>query len=403
MIRSLFVIVLLNITYLGLANNFKKKAKLDSISSDGFYKIILPPEVISDLNSEYSDLRIYNSKNKEVPYIIVKENSHTLSNYYCDYPIVENYITPDGKYSRIKIRNPEKTVRTDIHLIIRNTDLEKEIVVKGSDDNKNWYIISKGFPERMQKNEGDTTETRIIRFPSSNYAFFELIIKNEKGERFQIIRTSYINREIVKGAYTCLPLPKIKQTDSAKKSFITLIFEKPFNINRIEWEIKNPAFYLRNCSLGKFSFSAGVKKFQPLGNYILSSKFEPIWEFPVIKTDSLMLVIENEDNPPVSFAFIKALQLNIYMIVHLEKGERYTLFWGNANLPPPDYDLKYFTRNISPNLPVIGIQKTEKLNNNLELKSKPSLLFNHFLLWGVILLVAFGLGYVTIKLIKDLK
>jgi hypothetical protein len=403
--RILIISLFLCLGVFTKANDFKQKALLDTVHETGFYKIMLSPDIISGLNDTYSDLRIYDQKNREVPYLLFKENFYYKSVYFREFPILENTTGDNSKRAKLILQNPDKALRSEIRLIIRNTDAEKEITLKGSDDKRTWYIITKGYPERLAGNSNDSSETRVLDFPPSNFGFFELSMPTKKHELFQVIKAGFIDEKMAKGAYIPLPKPKMLQKDSLTKSYITLIFEKPYEINCLEWEISWPEFFLRQCNIGKKKYNP-YPHFELLHSNELSSKKSLVWQFETIKTDTLTIIIENNNNLPLKIKSIKAFQLNIVAIAQLEGNNTYTLLFDNHTILKPDYDLKYFTDKIPQKLPEIQCSKPLSIAGNTIDNTKEknhSILLNKSFLWTILIIVAFGLLLLTIKLLKEMK
>lgn len=402
--RLIFLPLVLCLFLTGIANDFKQKADIDSVPQTGFYKVILSPDIVSGLNENYSDFRIYDSRKTEIPYLLYKDNFYYKSVYFREFPIIENSTDEHAKLSTLIIENPNKELRSEIRLIIRNTDAEKEITLKGSDNKKDWYIITKGYPERVTGANNDSSETRVLSFPPSNYAFFKLTLSAKKQDIFQIIKAGFIDEKMAKGAYAPLPAPRIIRKDSVLKSYITLIFEKPYEINRLEWKISKPELFLRHCTISKQRLLTHYG-YETIYSQELSSKKLPVWQFETIKTDSLVIIVENNNNIPLQIESINAFQLNIYAITKLEAKNCYTLLFDNQTLMEPEYDLKYFTDQIPQILPEIHCKSISLLDNyekNIP-KKHTAFVFNKLFLWIVLIIIAIGLIVLSVKLLKEIK
>lgn len=261
------------------ADNFKGKAFIDTVPETGFYKIILPPEIISAVKADYADIRIFNTLQQEIPYVL-KEND---------------------------------------------------------------------------------------------------------------------------SLYTPVPSPVLKQIDSMqiKKSFVTLSFDKPYEISRLELKISGPDLFLRNFALGSYFKKNNKKELDTYNWFQISSNKPAQWEFAKIKNQELIIIIENSDNPPLKIDSVKAFQQTKNLIVRLKSGETYHLLYGNIRLNFPDYDLKYFTDSVSTNLKSINITKILSLEND-EKQSSPLFLSKTFL-WIVIGLIITLLSWSSIRLVNEAK
>jgi hypothetical protein len=402
--RKTFLFLILFPGLLFAADGYNHRAQLDSIEKKGFYKILLTPEIISVLQSDYRDIRLYDSKNNEIPYLFSEERPVTVKSYFKEMEILENTPIFKPKVSRIVIHNIGKKVLSELFIIVRNTDANREVTLKGSDDNGTWYFISSSYPTRLSEKENETSEIRSISFPRSNYEYFELTIRNNKYEPLQILKMGYRNSELDRGLYTTLPLPKIIQKDTLKRSFITVIYDREYEFSKLEWKITGPEMFHRQCKLGEFSKFSKHDLYGIFQQYELTSKRSSVWEFPKLKTDSLILIIENEDNTPLKVLELQAYQINKYLIAQLQPDEKYTLFFGNVKDIAPEYDLKYFADVIPAQLPVIKPLKLEVIPAGQVkplVKTKP-VFFNKTILWIVIIVIAVGLGVLSIKMVREM-
>ena len=56
------------------AQNFMWETRIDSVQEKGFYSIPLNPEITSRLKNDFSDLRIFDEKNVEIPYLLRRKS-----------------------------------------------------------------------------------------------------------------------------------------------------------------------------------------------------------------------------------------------------------------------------------------------------------------------------------------
>jgi hypothetical protein len=385
------------------AVTFERKAAIDSIITTGFTKINLTPEIISCLNANYSDIRIFDSRQQEVAYLLYVEPAVTQKNFIRELTILENSTSADEKSSRIVIQNPDKKIQSEIIFYLRNSEIQKEMVLKGSDDLKNWYIISRNYPENISNEDDPTIELRSLKFPPSNYAYFEISMVNKKRDPLQILKAGTYDMESAKAYFTPIPSPIITQKDTAKTSRIRLIFDRKYEISKLVWNINGPELYLRNCSLGNYNKSGKTVWFDTYRTFQISSKTTPIWELNRYRADTLDIVIENEDNTPLKITGVEAYQMNIYLIASLKTGENYQLYFGNKELTAPQYDLKYFADLISDNIPSVSPGKMVNISTEPVSLEKTSLIFNSKFLWIILTLVIGSLGLLSIKMIREMK
>jgi hypothetical protein len=389
------------VTYIW-ADDFKYKSKVDTVSKPGFYKIVLSPEIISESNPEYSDIRIFDSKHNEVPYILSSEQKATERTGFKEYELLENNYLPKQKITRVVVHNPSKKTLSALTLIVRNSDVEKEITLKGSDDKSHWYIIKSDFPVHSDDFYEGTSQKMVFNFPGSNYEFFELTMNDKKKDPIQIIKVGYYDSEVAKGLYTAIPDPAISQTDSikVKKSYIRLTFDRPYEISKLEVSFTGPELFMRQCYLGLYASSHKKQVFEEFVSFTASSKFPSLCEFEKIKNKELTVIIENLDNPPLKVIKAKAYQLNKYLIVSLKPHEEYYIYFGNSKLQAPIYDLAYFSDSIAKSISDI---RTSPIIDLYSAGKKQNVFFNKTTVWIAIGVIILLLGWFTIRLAQDVN
>ncbi|NJO69299.1 MAG: hypothetical protein HC830_08505 [Bacteroidetes bacterium] len=166
------------------ASEFKLISRVDSVKVSGFTKIWLSPDIISSSKFDYSDIRLFDSHNNEVPFLFKEEIPANAIIGFVPYPILENKYIENKKISRLVIHNPNKDILRNLFVIVRNTRIDKDVILKGSDDKRNWYIIMKGQFNRTGEFD-ETSERMELSFPGVNYEYLELTMNDKKRIRFR--------------------------------------------------------------------------------------------------------------------------------------------------------------------------------------------------------------------------
>lgn len=404
MFRSLFLVNFIFINSLANAGNFQYQSAIDSISQDGFHKILLIPEVISALKNDYSDIRIFDSENNEIPYLLTKESAIRSNSYFKEYKILKNQNLTKSAVNQVILKNPLAKPVSELYLIVRNSAIEKEITLKGSDDLKNWFIITQKYPSVIGLFQDETSEIKVLDFPKSNYKYFMLQMSIKKEEPLQILKAGYYDISQEAGLYSEVPVLSVIQNDSSKykKSFVTVKFKASLEISKIELQIKGPKIYQREFQLFNEIKSDNRTMIEYVGTYVLSSKWPSIWELNIFRTNELLISINNEDNVPLKVEKVKAYQLNVYLTAQLRKNVKYYLRFGNMELSKPEYDLKYFTDSIPKNLIQVKSAVPEKLKTE-QPKTVVRSFFNNTIMWFVLVFIIALLTFLTLKITKEVK
>src|SRR5688572_9152556 len=120
------IILLVGITLItpSLGQNYRGEAALPKVEADGFYRISLSPQLGPHLNSNFTNIRVYDQQNKEVPYLFEQENPIHYNNVFQEYEIVEKKQQKNCCTSLV-LRNSKETPINNISLSIRNAEVTK--------------------------------------------------------------------------------------------------------------------------------------------------------------------------------------------------------------------------------------------------------------------------------------
>jgi hypothetical protein len=382
------------------ADNVPVTSKLTKVNRTGYYKILLGPEVIAYSKPDYADIRLLDDKGEEIPFIFKEESPATSITGFKEYPILENQYQGTKKSSRVVIHNTGKDVISYLVLVIRNTDISKIITLRGSDDNKNWYIIQKALPSKMKEFD-KTSGAFMLQFPQSNYEYLELTTIDKKNDPIQFIKVGYFDAKVSNGLYSPIAVSKLEQKDSSdKRSYISIRFDKNYEVSKFELVISGPEYYKRRMIAGNFNSYNHNKSFQSFSEYEISSVDRLSWNVDKIKVNELILIIENEDNKPLKVVGAKVYQLNKYLIAKLEEGKSYYVKTGDEKLTTPNYDLVYFSDSIPDSLTVVKTKDISLMTKEESTSSETKLTGK--ILWGVIILVIALLGFFSVRMIKEM-
>jgi hypothetical protein len=218
--------ILLFITIIWLSSNVSAQdwhwqADLDDIAKDGFYKINISPEIVSASENNNGDIRIYDASDNEIPFIIDKEQSVNLKEFFVEYKIITNETQRKWPYySQIIIHNPKKNEISNFQFIIRNADVSKNLKLSGSDDAAHWYVIKDKYRFRSIYNDESTSVIKILNFPNSNYEYFEILIDDWRDNPINIQKAGYFDTAVEEGKYAVITKPVVEPVRNGLNIFL---------------------------------------------------------------------------------------------------------------------------------------------------------------------------------------
>ena len=376
---------------------FLYRAALDTVPQRGFYQIVLRPSLAARLQPGLQDIRIADSQGGQVPYILKSDIPSFSESRFSELPILSNKREAD-KQTHVVIENSSGQPLSELLLVIKNTEANRNVTLSGSDDNNSWYVIKENIALNHFFTTGGDHFIEALDFPVSRYRYFKIIINGKGLLPVNIIRAGVYEQSFINGKYLPLPAPRLLQKDSVDKySYVFLRFDDHYFIDRLELQVTGPRFY--NRALTVFTGSIGAA--QEVGGYTLRPDTPAV--FPVgVKTDHLLLRIENDDNPPLHIAGVAAFQLNKYLFTWLEKGQDYALLFGDSMAITPVYDLQYFKDSIGSKAVVLGYGKTV-YNKRAAAQAVAATTGNRWLIWLALAAVSIVLLLLTVKMTRQIN
>jgi hypothetical protein len=389
-----------------LAQQFKAEATLPATDADGFYRILITPEAAAYPNQTFSNVRLYNAQQKEVPYIVEQEQPVYQQEKFNEYTIVEKKQEP-GCCTILTLENPGKAAINNINLLIRNADVVKEATLSGSDDQKSWFVIREKFSLQSIDNPNAASAMKTVNFPLSNYTYYQLRINDSTQAPLNIIKAGYYNALTSEGAYTEVEPRSIATADSSKqkKTHIHVLFDTLRLLDKVELSLSGTPYFMRQVDVYERqsrNTKKGVKDYYAfVTSFGISSAGAAIVHLPMVKTRELMLVVDNKDNPSLTVSSLKVHQLNRYLVAWLKKGEKYTLRFGDEQFTEPSYDLAFFKDSLSYQSTVLRVQDLHVIQEAAEKEESPTFFTDKRVIWVAIILVIGILGFMSVRLIRE--
>ncbi|AMM50491.1 hypothetical protein TH61_03835 [Rufibacter sp. DG15C] len=405
--RSLFLLAFLLGWMSARAQDFGWKATLSPVSTQGWHRVLLPASVTGRLQAGLEDLRLYSADGKEVPYLLQTEQPVQYRTLFKPYQVLR-YTRQPGGLSELLIHNPEQRSINNISLLIGNAEVRKTVALSGSDNQQDWYVLKEQDVLYAIRNEKQTAEVKLLDFPLSKYRYFRLQLNDSASAPLNILKAGYYDTYSEAGKYTRIPIQHLSRKDSSNKTtYLRLDFGQPEYPEQLVFYISATQLYYREGKviLGKRTGGTRREKKRRRRNqtheiyesFTLHSNAPAQVNLPRQKVERLVIQLQNKDNQPLKIDSIQVLQLNRYAVAQLQPSQTYTLRYGDEDVPAPNYDLQFFQDSIPANLPVVTVKAITSLK-----EEKPKSQGSKMLMWAVIGVVAIGLGYMTLRLLKDM-
>lgn len=376
------------------------RADVKPVEEKGYYNIELDQHIIANsVASDLSDLRIYNSKNKEISYFLRAVSPVQEVSRFESYSLKQN-IEKDS-LNIVIVDNTKLDNISRFYIFIRSADVNKYASVRGSNDLSQWYIVKQKTHVYNLEHKADNNEDALLLdIPQGNYKYYEITIENDQNSPLKILRVGNYASSNIYGQFSEINLGRFVAKDSInKKTYISFPdLQDTYKINRLEISVQSDAHYLRHVLLSDTISRKSLK-------FDLSSKTDNSFivdYFPLGK--HTFIAIENNNNLPLDIVSIKVYGLNRYLCAYLEKGEKYYLEVGMRYKSSPDYDIGHFRNDIPVDLPIVKTENLSQINMPVAVPERqPSLIEKPLFLWVVIILIGLFLTFVCYKTIKEMK
>jgi hypothetical protein len=241
------------------------------------------------------------------------------------------------------------------------------------------------LPELTAHTKADLSDLRILDHNYQQVPYFiRQSIHNNKDTGRQHFRENP-------------PVIFVQKDSSIGFSYITIHQEAAYVVNRIVLSIDGPKYYKRTAHI-QYITGKGVKNY--INSFEITSGHLPIVLIGQVKAKSLLIEIENNDNPPLKVRAIKTEQSKKYLVAYLEKGKSYFIMAGNESVTAPQYDLLQFSDSIPNQLTSVSYHYLQP--SGLVVQKKKALDMDNWL-WPAIIIVILALGFLTYKLLTEMK
>lgn len=392
------------LTLVGQAQSFQYRADVNRVQKSGFYRIVLPPTVLGRLNADLTDIRLYDGKQQEIPYRLVRETPGRLV-AFTDYEIVRRLSKP-GVSTTLVMRNRAKSQINSLVMISKNTNAARKAKLSGSTDAQNWYAIDDDLWLEPTQATAKTTDTRTINFPLSDYEYYRLDINDSLRAPLNILRVGCYASKTAAGIYTSVPNLLIAQRDSSdRNTYVHLTQPDGARLDRLTIFVNATTPYRRRATISQLHTRKRKRGrletwFEPIRALELSSPDSTVADLPGLKANSLYLIIANDDNKPLSISRVHAYQLTTHLVANLTANINYQLRFSDGNTAAPSYDLTSLKSVDTHRLPTLGIGSLMPASTGN--KPMASLFFEEWIIWPALGLVLFLVGFLSYRLLKEM-
>lgn len=346
------------------AQEFTHKAKIQAVPKNGFYRIPLNPNMAAQAKDHWEDIRLFDAKGKEIPYLLKPESPYQVNEDYESFNIATN--ESNDTYQTIIIENPTLKKINRLLLDMNNAETNRMVRISGSKNKTDWFTISDSLQLTLWGQTNESVIRKAIDFPTNDYPYFKLEIKRQNKEALNITQVGFSRDTIHVPAYQRINNLQYTTKQEGSKTIINVTLKPRNHIDQLRFYVREPQ-YKRHATIKTHQNNYNKKtytlkrersrSYEPSNEtqLTLSSKENGTLFTSYILGENhqteFSITIENNSNQPLSIDSLVGYQLNTAVCAELKAGAPYFLYLGDSNLSAPMYDLVYFEKNIPKVLP----------------------------------------------------
>ena len=319
------------------------------VPAGGLVKFDVPAATLDAARADLADIRLLDPQGREVPLLL-------------EQPRAPQAVARKARATTISLEEQRTVVLVEtgfdgtldsVKLHTADESFVKAVTVEGSDDKATWTTLVTKHPLY-----GTTSGGGRIVLPPGKWRWLRLTMDDRRAEAVAVsgVEIGGLADDLAVPATETLSLRARDETPGETRLTLTLP-ARNLNVAALVLTTGEPIFQRRvrvvqsrfeeqgivesQVAAGTISRAAGV------GGENLRIAMER-----VLPEREVVLVIDNEDNPPLPVAEVRALVRPVRLVFHAAEAGEYRLLVGNARATAPRYDLAAFAGELSKLRPV---------------------------------------------------
>ncbi|MAY83844.1 MAG: hypothetical protein CMP59_06880 [Flavobacteriales bacterium] len=371
---------------------------------DQWHKLQLDSEIISKLNKEMNDLRVYgiNAENDtiEAAYLLKSTVDKTEKNAV-NFQMI-NRSSRDAKYY-YSLENEGAEAINLIELDFQKDNFSYQIKLEGSNDQNEWFQIIDQQTVVSIKNELSDYKFCKLIFPNSKYQYYRIEVSSDEDPK--LISARSFRKEKVEGkSVSFTPEWQSMTNERAKTTEVIIDLEYPQQIHQISLNVADTFDYYRPIEISylvdSFETEKGWKyNYRTVYNGTLSSLEHAEFDFDKQKAQRFKVNIYDGPNPPLEIDSVLARSYTFYLLIRFTEKADYYLSYGKERAKSVRYEIAQFEDQI-PNA-VSQLSLGDEIEISKEEEVKKALFENEYWLWIILAAIILVLGWFSFKMISN--
>ena len=326
-------------------NEWRQSETLD-VPHPGLVRVNLPAATLDIAQPGLEDLRLVDQTGNQVPYLIERPA-----------PEAESTVRPAEFRSSIETGATRLIIKTGTHTPIAGVTLDtparqfvKGVDVEGSHESTNWKKLAAGEP--IFESQDGASNARVS-FREGVWEFLRLTIDDRRSEPVPFTGAQ-LHKARATAPAESLPI-RIKSHDESLGTTRLDVDLGTANLTlgSLRIDTKEPLFTravtLATPELGDDGVRERTIAEAAIYRMNVNGKSEARLDIPVelqLHTRELLVLIRNEDSPPLSIEGVRVERRLVQLIFFANQAGRYSLLSGNSQTTAPRYDLSALSERL---------------------------------------------------------
>ena len=345
------------------ATTDRPQEEADSLASWGWYHevilpepgqspwvdFILPPAVFDKARADLGDLRLYDGKGREVPFVVRVLQTREVPNLL---PAREfgRRQNADGSAEMSLDLGEKPREHQEIDVYTRGSDFCRRVQVRGSDDGQQWTALRKDDSSIARYPiESQFVDTRKVRYPPSRCRYLNIRVlpdADQVGDRPLVSSVSAYHIVAVPGEYvtapaTLGPREAVQGQEGLESAWDIDLGGRAVPCERLTFDVAGDNF-IRTYRLEEVD-SETVRGVLTRSEWRRTAEDrKPLEiEFEERPVQRLRLVVADHNNPPLDVTAVRytAAARQVVFARGADLAAPLRLYVGNPEAKPPHYDL----------------------------------------------------------------
>jgi hypothetical protein len=326
-------------------NEWRQTQMLD-VSGPGLVRVSLPAATLDAAQPGLEDLRLVDQTGNQVPYLIERRA-----------PEAESTVRPTEFRSSIENGVTRLILKTGTSAPIAGISLEtparqfvKGVDVEGSHDGTNWKKLAAGEP--IFESQNGVTKLRVS-FREGAWEFLRPTIDDRRSEPVPFTGAQ-LHKARAPAPAEVVPAT-IKSRDESLGTTRLDVDLGAANLTLASLRIDtNEPLFTRAVTLATTELGDDGVRERTIAEAVIyranvNGKTEARLDIPVelqLHTRELLVIIRNEDSPPLSIEGVRVERRLVQLIFFANQAARYSLLSGNSQAAAPRYDLSALSEQL---------------------------------------------------------